>query len=183
MEVDVAHEPSRSFERPLRSGIRRTALAACVVAVLILVAGLALSGCASPTQSAQTAQSAQTQPAQQPSTPPAAAPSVTKLQIKDVKVGKGAAAKSGDNVTVNYTGWLEDGTKFDSSIGRAPFAFQLGAGVVIPGWDQGVVGMKVGGKRILVIPPDLGYGAQGSPPVIPANAVLKFEVDMLTINK
>jgi len=106
------------------------------------------------------------------------------LQYQDISVGSGAEAKSGDNVSVHYTGWLTDGTKFDSSVDRnQPFQFKLGAGNVIKGWDEGVAGMKVGGKRRLTIPPDLGYGAQGSPPVIPANATLIFDVELLGINQ
>jgi FKBP-type peptidyl-prolyl cis-trans isomerase len=101
----------------------------------------------------------------------------------DEVVGEGSSAKSGDRVTVNYTGWLLDGTKFDSSKDRnQPFSFSLGAGNVIPGWDQGVVGMKVGGKRKLTVPPDLGYGARGAGGVIPPNATLVFEVELLKIN-
>ena len=106
------------------------------------------------------------------------------LQYQDISVGSGAEAKSGDNVSVHYTGWLTDGTKFDSSVDRnQPFQFTLGAGNVIKGWDEGVAGMKVGGKRRLTVPPDLGYGAQGSPPVIPANATLIFDVELLGINQ
>jgi FKBP-type peptidyl-prolyl cis-trans isomerase len=104
-----------------------------------------------------------------------------KVQIKDTKVGKGATAKVGDNVSVDYTGWLMDGTKFDSSIGKAPFAFTIGAGQVIEGWDQGVAGMKVGGTRVLIIPSSLGYGPQGYPPTIPGSATLKFEVKLLAV--
>jgi FKBP-type peptidyl-prolyl cis-trans isomerase len=101
----------------------------------------------------------------------------------DAVVGQGPAAKSGDRVTVNYTGWLLDGTKFDSSKDRnQPFSFSLGAGDVIPGWDQGVAGMKVGGKRKLTVPPELGYGARGAGGVIPPNATLVFEVELLKIN-
>ncbi len=105
------------------------------------------------------------------------------LIINDVKVGTGAVAKAGETVTVQYTGWLMNGKKFDSSKDRnEPFTFQLGAGQVIPGWDEGVAGMKVGGTRILVIPPALGYGAQGTPGgPIPPNATLKFEVELLGV--
>ena len=105
------------------------------------------------------------------------------LIINDVKVGTGAVAKAGETVTVNYTGWLMNGKKFDSSKDRnEPFTFQLGAGQVIPGWDEGVAGMKVGGTRILIIPPALGYGAQGTPGgPIPPNATLKFEVELLGV--
>jgi len=105
------------------------------------------------------------------------------LQYQDLEVGAGAEAKPGDQVSVHYTGWLEDGTKFDSSVDRnEPFQFQLGAGMVIQGWDEGVAGMKVGGKRKLVIPSNLGYGAAGAGGVIPPNASLIFDVELLAIN-
>jgi FKBP-type peptidyl-prolyl cis-trans isomerase FkpA len=104
------------------------------------------------------------------------------LQYEDIAEGAGTAAKAGDTVQVHYTGWLTDGTKFDSSVDRkSPFNFKLGAGRVIKGWDEGVAGMKVGGKRKLQIPPQLGYGAQGAGGVIPPNAVLVFEVELLGI--
>jgi hypothetical protein len=104
------------------------------------------------------------------------------LTIKDLVVGKGAAAKEGDKVSVQYVGTLMDGTEFDSSRKRnKPFDFDLGRGRVIKGWDQGVAGMKVGGKRKLTIPPDLAYGARGSPPKIPPNSTLQFEVELLAI--
>jgi peptidylprolyl isomerase len=111
-------------------------------------------------------------------------PAPTELVIEDIEEGDGAEAKSGDQVSVNYVGVLFDGGKeFDASFDRGqPFEFQLGAGSVIPGWDQGVEGMKVGGRRQLVIPPDLGYGAQGSPPDIPPNATLVFVIDLLSVN-
>ncbi len=104
------------------------------------------------------------------------------LVMDDVKVGTGAEAKAGQTVTVHYTGWLTNGKKFDSSKDRnEPFTFHLGAGEVIKGWDEGVQGMKVGGVRNLTIPPSLGYGAQGAGGVIPPNATLKFEVELLGV--
>ncbi len=107
--------------------------------------------------------------------------SIPGLVVKDLKVGTGAEAVPGTTVTVNYTGWLTDGTKFDSSVDRnQPFDFQLGAGNVIPGWDKGVVGMKVGGKRKLTISPELGYGAAGAGP-IPPNSTLIFDVELLGV--
>jgi len=103
--------------------------------------------------------------------------------MEDKKVGTGAVAEAGKSVSVHYTGWLTDGTKFDSSKDHGqPFAFQLGAGQVIKGWDQGVAGMKVGGIRKLTIPPSLGYGEQGAGGVIPPNATLVFEVELLGVH-
>jgi FKBP-type peptidyl-prolyl cis-trans isomerase FkpA len=104
------------------------------------------------------------------------------LKYTDDQVGTGTEAQAGKTVSVHYTGWLLDGTKFDSSKDRnQPFSFPLGSGQVIKGWDEGVAGMKVGGKRTLVIPPDLGYGARGAGGVIPPNATLKFEVELLDV--
>ncbi|MBI2305659.1 MAG: FKBP-type peptidyl-prolyl cis-trans isomerase [Chloroflexi bacterium] len=105
------------------------------------------------------------------------------LKFTDIKVGSGESPKKGQTVVVNYTGWLEsNGMKFDSSLDHGrPFEFTIGAGQVIKGWDEGVASMKVGGKRRLVIPPDLGYGAQGAGGVIPPNATLVFDVELLQI--
>ena len=105
------------------------------------------------------------------------------LQIEELVVGTGAAAAAGQKVSVHYTGWLTNGTKFDSSKDRnEAFQFGLGRGQVIRGWDEGVQGMKVGGKRKLTIPPELGYGARGAGGVIPPNATLVFEVELLGVN-
>jgi FKBP-type peptidyl-prolyl cis-trans isomerase len=106
------------------------------------------------------------------------------LQYWDIKVGAGDVAVSGKPVRVHYTGWLTSGKKFDSSVDHGqPFTFRLGAGEVIPGWDEGVKGMKVGGKRQLKIPASLGYGAQGAGGVIPPNATLIFDVELLAVGK
>ena len=108
------------------------------------------------------------------------------LQITDTKAGTGAEARKGQTVTVHYTGWLfnngQQGAKFDSSRDRKdPFKFPLGSGMVIKGWDEGVAGMKVGGQRTLIIPPEMGYGVRGAGGVIPPNATLKFEVELLDL--
>ena len=104
------------------------------------------------------------------------------LKYEDIKEGTGEVAEPGKNVAVHYTGWLTNGTKFDSSKDRGqPFEFPLGAGRVIKGWDEGVQGMKVGGVRKLTIPPELGYGARGAGGVIPPNATLVFEVELLKV--
>jgi FKBP-type peptidyl-prolyl cis-trans isomerase len=104
------------------------------------------------------------------------------LRYQDVAVGQGTEATAGHAVTVHYTGWLPNGKKFDSSRDHGePFTFSLGAGQVIAGWDQGVEGMRVGGRRKLVLPPDLGYGAGGAPPDIPPGATLVFDVEVLDV--
>jgi peptidylprolyl isomerase len=108
------------------------------------------------------------------------------LKIEDAKVGTGASPKTGQTCVMHYTGWLYQngakGQKFDSSVDRGqPFEFQIGRGMVIKGWDEGVASMKVGGKRTLIIPPELGYGARGAGGVIPPNATLMFEVELLAV--
>jgi FKBP-type peptidyl-prolyl cis-trans isomerase len=122
--------------------------------------------------------------------PPPATPSIKAppspaaqgLVKTDAAAGTGPEAKTGDTVSVHYTGTLDDGTKFDSSRDRnEPFEFTLGAGMVIKGWDQGVLGMKKGGKRTLTIPSDLGYGKRGAPPKIPADATLHFDIELIAI--
>jgi len=112
----------------------------------------------------------------------------SRLKTTDLVVGTGGEAARGDTIVVHYSGWLyqsgERGKKFDSSLDTGqPFTFDLGTGEVIEGWDQGIVGMKVGGKRELIIPPSLGYGSRGAPPDIPPNATLCFEVQLLAVNK
>jgi FKBP-type peptidyl-prolyl cis-trans isomerase len=107
---------------------------------------------------------------------------VAKPVIEDLVVGQGPEAVRGKTVEVHYTGWLTDGKKFDSSVGGEAFSFRLGAGEVIQGWDRGVAGMKVGGKRKLTLAPGLAYGARGAPPAIPPNATLVFEVELLGVS-
>jgi FKBP-type peptidyl-prolyl cis-trans isomerase FkpA len=104
------------------------------------------------------------------------------LKYEDQNLGTGELAETGNRVSVHYTGWLLEGEKFDSSLDRnQPFEFTLGKGMVIAGWDEGVAGMKVGGKRRLTIPPQLGYGARGAGGVIPPNATLVFDVELLSV--
>ena len=164
------------------------------VGALVLVAGLGLvvtlaAACSSedegvsPTPTVRGTQAPGTQTA---GGPPAVSgePTTTAsgLQFIDIKVGSGDSPKTGQTVVVNYTGWLATGTKFDSSVDRGqPFSFVIGTGKVIKGWDEGVASMKVGGKRRLIIPPALGYGAGGYPPIIPGNAQLIFDVELLEI--
>jgi FKBP-type peptidyl-prolyl cis-trans isomerase len=143
------------------------------IALFLMFATLAL------VSFAQTDTSAPTKVTGKPKTTPGGA------QYWDITVGTGAQASSGKTVKVNYTGWLTNGKKFDSSVDRGmPFSFKLGAMQVIKGWDEGVAGMNVGGKRQLKIPPDLGYGAQGAGNgVIPPNATLIFDVELLDVSK
>jgi FKBP-type peptidyl-prolyl cis-trans isomerase FkpA len=136
---------------------------------LLAVVGLALAQASSPAQDKKEGKVVTT---------------ASGLKYEELKEGTGEAAKKGDKVEVHYTGWLKDGKKFDSSVDRGqPFGFTLGAGMVIKGWDEGVQGIKVGGKRKLYIPPELGYGQRGAGGVIPPNADLIFEVELLRIKK
>ncbi len=164
---------------------------------LALMAALLVAGCNEVAQksgsSSSSSSSAVTPP---PGTITSAAPSsgeaaggrvhklASGLQYEDLTVGSGKMAEPGMNVSVHYTGWLADSarTKFDSSHDRSqPFQFQLGGGQVIQGWDEGVKGMRIGGKRKLTIPPDLGYGARGASGIIPPNATLVFDVELLDV--
>jgi peptidylprolyl isomerase/FKBP-type peptidyl-prolyl cis-trans isomerase FkpA len=105
----------------------------------------------------------------------------SRLKTEDLKEGAGEAARIGDTVEVHYTGWLTNGTKFDSSAGKDPLVFTIGQGRVIKGWEEGIRGMKPGGKRKLVIPPEMAYGKRGYPPDIPPDATLVFEVELVKI--
>lgn len=144
------------------------------VASFLFVASALTFGCS---KSAPEGSGSNYKPA--PSTP--ADPGPATLVTHDNVVGTGAEAKPGDKVKVHYTGWLLSAVQFDSSVGKDPFEFTLGKGEVIKGWDEGVKGMKVGGKRTLLIPAAMGYGDRGSPPKIPAKAGLKFEVELLGV--
>jgi FKBP-type peptidyl-prolyl cis-trans isomerase FkpA len=159
---------------------RKLGYGLCLAAILPLLG--ALGGCDRNKQSTGAGAAATATAAA-----PAADTSAQEFQKIDSVAGTGAEATAGKTVTVNYTGWLlapnapqKHGTQFDSSIGREPFTFRLGSGGVIPGWDQGVAGMKVGGKRTLIIPASLGYGADGAGP-IPPNANLIFDVELLDV--
>ena len=163
--------------------------------IIALTCAVLLAGCNENAQQSGSASTTTTQATTTPgtTTPPAgeaAAPAAggkmhklaSGLQYEDMNVGSGKMAEPGMNVSVHYTGWLTDGTKFDSSVDRGqPFKFQLGGGQVIRGWDEGVKGMRIGGKRKLTIPPDMGYGANGAGGVIPPNATLVFDVELLDV--
>ena len=151
----------------------RASLRASALALSVALAGATLLAGANAPATAQTSGSKMTTTA-------------SGLKIEDTKVGTGASPKTGQTCVMHYTGWLYEngakGQKFDSSVDRRePFEFQIGRGMVIKGWDEGVASMKVGGKRTLIIPPELGYGARGAGGVIPPNATLVFEVELLAV--
>lgn len=149
----------------------------CAVALIIT----GCDGCSSKTTDAGSSGETSTKVASKNSSD-SAAPQA-KLEIVEIEVGDGKEAAAGYRVTVHYTGTLEDGSKFDSSLDRnAPFSFNLGRGEVIKGWDEGVAGMKIGGKRKLIIPPHMAYGERGVQGAIPPNATLIFEVELLGVN-
>jgi peptidylprolyl isomerase len=156
-----------------------------MIILLLLTAGIAIPACSqkeNKTMNAEQKVPAVEQQAAAPATDQYVK-SASGLSYLDIKPGTGALPAPGKQVKVHYTGWLENGTKFDSSVDRGqPFVFPIGAGQVIPGWDEGVMSMKVGGKRKLIIPPQLGYGARGAGGVIPPNATLIFEVELLDVN-
>lgn len=154
---------------PLREEFMKVRIAILAITLLAL-AGLSI---------AQTTHKAASRPTKVTGEPTKTA---SGLEYWDIKIGTGAVAHTGEHVKVDYTGWLTNGKKFDSSVGTGhPFPLMLGAGEVIKGWDEGIVGMKVGGKRQLRIPPDLAYGAKGYPGVIPPNATLIFDVRLVDV--
>jgi len=170
----------RATRRVKREGRRRTdPYRAAMMGVVALVAIALMTSCA---VSRNTSSEVKSEDTQNMATSQSTAQSDSELKLEDLVVGTGPEAKGGDRVSVHYTGWLVDGTKFDSSRDRnQPFQFVLGQGRVIQGWDKGVVGMKVGGKRKLVIPPQMAYGERGAGGIIPPNAVLTFEVELLEL--
>jgi FKBP-type peptidyl-prolyl cis-trans isomerase len=167
----------RRAQRIARRNRQRAIIGVIVVLVVAVIAILVYRDYSSKAQPASTGTLDTTPP-----TPSASSITTADgLTYEDLQVGTGATAQTGDTVSVNYTGWLADGTEFDSSLDRGQtFDFTVGAGNVIVGWDEGLVGMKVGGIRLLVIPPSLGYGATANGP-IPANSTLTFEVQLVAI--
>lgn len=169
----------RRAQRAAKRRRQRLIIGGVSLAILAVIAFFAIRAVNTNKAAASTAATAAAAPS---STPGGMVTTASGLQYQDTVLGTGAAAKVGDTVQVDYTGWLADGTKFDSSLDRGqPLSFTIGAGQVIKGWDEGLVGMQVGGTRKLIIPPDLAYGANANGP-IPANSTLTFEVQLLAIN-
>lgn len=168
--------------QPTQTGIA-TAVALAAVAFFFFFNGMSIF--ANPGAVAQTSTTELTPQTSTTSTTMPPAQNVTDLQVTDEVVGQGASAAPGDTVTVNYVGSLTDGTVFDASAnhGSQGFTFTLGTGQVIAGWDKGIVGMKVGGKRLLVIPASMAYGDRAVGSVIPANSTLVFQVELLSVQK
>ncbi len=156
---------------------------AIVIIIVFILGGLTLAFLGNRPATQEPPQQEQTNtPAAQPQTQSGQIPVENKIGIEEIKIGTGTEAKAGNTVSVQYTGTLLNGTKFDSSYDHGqPFSFVLGAGQVIQGWDQGVVGMKVGGKRKLTIPPSLAYGERSIGNLIPANSTLVFEIELLGV--
>ena len=168
--------------QPTQTGIA-VALALAVIVFFYVFGGMSFFASPAPSDAVNTEViTTQTVSTTTPTMPP-----ITELQVTDKIVGTGATAAAGDSVTVNYVGALTNGTVFDASANHPEtangFTFTLGAGQVIQGWDQGLIGMKVGGKRVLVIPASLAYGNQSPAPSIPANSALLFEVELLKVQK
>ena len=172
--------------QPTQTGIA-VALALAVVAVFFLFPGLSpfQPSASDETVATGTTPTLPTNPQPAPTTMPPVTTPITELKVTDEVVGAGEVASAGDMVTVTYVGSLTNGTIFDASAkhGSDGFSFALGAGQVIKGWDQGIVGMRVGGKRVLLIPASLAYGSQAVGNVIPANSALVFEVELLKVQK
>jgi peptidylprolyl isomerase len=159
----------------------KASLLALAVFAIVAVAGC---GSSSSSESSSTGETTSAAKKTEPKVTVPKGPAPTKLVVKEIEAGSGEEAKAGDEVTVQYVGVdYKDGEEFDSSWSREePFTFTLGEGQVIPGWDQGVAGMKVGGRRELIIPPELAYGKAGSPPAIGPNETLVFVIDLLEVN-
>ncbi len=180
----AALREQRRAQRIARLNRQRIIIGVIIALVIVLVAFFVYRDYSSRTQTNSQSKSYPigTLDSTPPSLPADATTTASGLQYADLQAGTGTTAKSGDTVSVNYIGWLTDGTKFDSNLDRGQaFSFTIGQGKVIAGWDEGVQGMKVGGTRLLVIPSSLGYGENGYPPTIPANATLIFEVQLVAL--
>jgi peptidylprolyl isomerase len=180
MTINTSPKTVREQRRAAQSARRRNIwIIIGVIGLIAIVAGVYLAFFNQP------AEPAAPQTSGNPADPAPDIDTVTTasgMSYQDLTAGSGAEAQAGSSVAVHYTGWLNDGTKFDSSLDRGqPFTFTLGRGSVIQGWDEGIAGMQVGGKRKLFIPPELAYGAEGYAGVIPPNATLVFEVELVEV--